>query len=166
MKDKASPRDEPQKNSKIESVQPETARKIYFDATQTIRHYDGERTSTHRLAVAVLGALFAFTNSNLFNEVTLPYVSAAGAIFSLLFLLITSKHSTLIYRERSRAGAARSILSQCGDQTIERIDSKKLESYKKARLSTIRISSLWAAMYITFAVLFFWLTYVFYLTQL
>ncbi|MFG5379702.1 hypothetical protein [Yoonia sp. R2-816] len=132
----------------------DTALKVYFDATQTIRHYDGERTATHRLAVATLGALFAFTGSELFNQVMLPVLSVVGALLSLFFLVVTFKHSALIDRERARAAVARDLLSKLGDQTISQIDNEKAARYKKIAFSRIRTATLWPCMYLLFALSF------------
>ncbi|MDA4844963.1 hypothetical protein [Hoeflea poritis] len=128
----------------------DTALKYYFDAVQTIRHYDGERTGTHRLAVAVLGSLFAFTGSNLFSPTMLVVSSATGLLLACLFFLIAQKHASLITRERIKASVARDVLSSIGNDIIRRIDQSKTDKYQKSRLSSIRVSTLWSAMYATF----------------
>ncbi|MEL6368673.1 MAG: hypothetical protein AAFQ16_12020, partial [Pseudomonadota bacterium] len=96
-----------------------TALKLYFDATNTIRHYDGERTATHRVALAVLGALLAFTSSDIFvpDQMIIP-VSVVGASLSILFLLMTKKIGALVDRERAKARAAAKVLADLGDCTI------------------------------------------------
>ncbi|MEP6018888.1 MAG: hypothetical protein ABJ251_10465 [Paracoccaceae bacterium] len=134
--------------------QPSTALKVYFDATQTIRHYDGERTATHRLAVATLGGLFAFSGTDLFNQPMLPILFLIGTLLSLLFLAITFKQSALINRERARAGAARDLLDKLGDRTISHIDAARTDQYKTLAFSRIRIASLWSLMYLVFALSF------------
>lgn len=66
----------------------ETAIKLYLDAVDTIRHYDKERTATHRIAAAVLSGLLAFGSSNLVDpETTLVIVSTVGVFTTITFFL-------------------------------------------------------------------------------
>lgn len=129
-----------------------TALKIYLDATQTIRHYDGERTATHRLAVAVLGALFAFSGSMFYSDEMLTATVFVGFSLSLLFLLITTKHAALVERERARARGARDLMTSTGCKTILDIDSRKINHIKNGILKNIRLSYLWSLMYVAFTI--------------
>lgn len=135
--------------SETTNISSDTILRVYFDATQTIRHFDGERTSTHRLAIAVLGGLLAFTGSTLFSSEMILVTSAVGMAMSFLFLMLAQKYSYLIQRERLKARAASKLLSSIDDQSIERVDHEKKVHSKLYFLSRTRISTLWSALYIT-----------------
>ena len=132
-----------------------TARQAYFDATTTIRHYDGQLYAFHRMAIAILAIIASLSGSNIFSDVpeqlhfSLP---ALGAILSLLFWIISGKHVSLIQRERQRAIAARADLLDLGDTAISEIDRLKIEApstnQRQGISRKIRFGWLWGAIYI------------------
>lgn len=126
----------------------DTALRIYFDATDTIRHYDGERMATHRIALTLLGALLAFAGSDFFRPQMTVTLAVFGVFGSLIFFLLSLKFGALIFRERSRAQAARQILKELGDATIVEIDTRKNENYRKVQLSGVRTGTLWTVFYL------------------
>ena len=127
----------------------ETAWKIYADATQTIRHYDGERTSTHRLALAVLSILLAFSGSSFFPESMLLPVCGTGAAVTLVFAAISIKYGSLIDREKARAYTAREIMARFGDSTIKSIDAQRSTVTKREFLGKWHLNTMWLIYYFT-----------------
>lgn len=126
----------------------ETAWMVYADATQTIRHYDGERSATHRVALTVLSVLFAFSGSSLYTEKMSLAVCGIGAVMTLVLAAISIKFGTLIDRERARARAAREIMAERGDATIKSIDAQRSIAMKQQFMARWRLSTMWLIYYI------------------
>ena len=140
-------------------TQRDTALRIYFDATDTIRHHDGERMATHRIAVAVISSLLAFTSSKIFaNEaITLP-LSILGLVVCLTFHAISKKYEGLVLRERSKARAAREVLKALGDEVIASVDTAKRESsHQNPAWANFSLQSLWSVFYLLLAIAFIFL---------
>ncbi|MGH1371651.1 hypothetical protein [Planktotalea sp.] len=131
----------------------DTAVKVYFDATSTIRHYDKERTSTHRVALAVLSGLLALASTDFVpDDVSGAVVSVAGVFISIIFYIVTAKYAGLIEREKSKARAARSYLAQLGDNAIADIDNSKTELTRTVPFKHTKLSALWSLYYAIFVI--------------
>lgn len=136
----------------------DTALKIYFDATATIRHHDGERMATHRIAVAVVGALLAFTSSGAFVEdAMIVPLSVFGALLCLTFHAISKKYESLVWRERAKARAARNLLQTLGDDVIVSVDLTKQGDAKASLFGKISLQSLWSLFYILISMSFMYI---------
>ena len=136
----------------------DSALRVYFDATATIRHHDGERTATHRLAVSVVGALLAFASSEAFvpDAMEIP-LSLFGVLMCLNFYLITKKYEALVLRERGKASAAREVLGTLGDDVIILVDRNKSQIGKRTTLAAVPLQRLWSLFYLLLAMAFIYL---------
>ena len=135
----------------MNEIERATASKVYFDATTTIRHYDKERTSTHRVALAVLSGLLAVGSSDLFSDdYTSVVVNVVGTLISAIFYMISGRYGGLIERERSRAKTARRLLDEGGDRAIATIDEAKREMMRDVQFKYVKLSSLWGLYYSVF----------------
>lgn len=133
----------------------DTALRMYFDATATIRHHDGERTATHRIAVAVVSALLAFTSSDAFAQDAMAVpLSLLGLLLCLNFHAISKKYEGLVLRERAKARAARGVLQSLGDNVIASVDAAKQEGTEISALRATALQSLWSIFYLLLAIAF------------
>lgn len=132
------------------------AERTHFDATSTIRHYDKERTSNHRLAFSVLALVIGLVSTGWPADGQGAYILVGfGIVSALIFWLISAKYSTLIGRERARARASREFLKEKGYSAIAEIDaSKQAEFPTGITVSRLRLSSLWSAFYLLFILIF------------
>ena len=135
----------------MNEIERATASKVYFDATSTIRHYDKERTASHRVALAVLSGLLSVGSSDLFlDDNASVVVSVVGALISVIFYMISDRYGELIEREKSRARTARRLLDQGGDRAIATIDEAKREMMSDVLVKYAKLSSLWGLYYLVF----------------
>jgi hypothetical protein len=127
----------------------------YFDATDTIRHYDNLRSSFSGLAVSGLSLLAGFATHRLAdgeNAVELRLIAAICLAISIISILILFKFSHLISRQRLRARASANLLSMAGLTCITQVDDMvREESIAHHRLPPLSI--LWTLIFLAFALL-------------
>jgi hypothetical protein len=126
---------------------------VYFDATNTIRHYDTQRASFASFAASGLTLLFAFLAAqDKKGGEFLPtrLVSFVILLFSLASILLSVKLDSLIKRHRLRARLASEILSEMGVDSISKIDDK-LKQSQVSLIDKIRIGWLWISLFFVFA---------------
>jgi len=127
--------------------------KLYFDATQTIRHYDSERASFSRIAVTILSILLAFSASLLEGGAStqvLLLVFFALLSFSMIAFLVCVRISRLINYQRTRANI---FLSKLNSEFMVLEKEAKSRANKKDRYFNISLYMLWNSIFVLFMVL-------------
>lgn len=132
------------------SATPEFIKAIYFDATETIRHYDGVRATFTEIFAAMI-AVFMSGGAALFAHISLNWL--LGGSLVLLALSTTSliailKINDLIALQRSRAAQAmQSYRELVKDFDLSAINSKARDSSRSMMISRVSLGSVWASMF-------------------
>src|SRR5262245_48184283 len=90
----------------------EYLKEIYFDATETIRHYDGLRASFTQTFASLLAIFTSVVSAAALQGMANTLVPAAAAVVSILSLLglgVILKLNDLINLQRRRAREAMSV---------------------------------------------------------
>jgi len=128
---------------------------IYLDATSTIRHYDGARTSFGQMFGSLLSFLTAGLAAALSADLSpriIPFVAVALTLLSAIALLVNAKLSALIALQRSRAAAALAAFepSEDGRLLVEINEQAKRRTARQFG-SRYSLSSLWMLIFATVA---------------
>jgi hypothetical protein len=125
---------------------------IYIDATNTIRHYDVQRTAFVGLLTASLTATTAALRAMTQNQVPIRIVVSCWiflAVLLLVFLLATQKLNLLIDQQRHRAREAIRLHElYSGDTVLSDIDQAARKAASHRTFSSLRLSTLWLTVFI------------------
>lgn len=125
-------------------------KEIYFDATTTIRHYDGVRSSFTQIYGSLV-AIFTTTSSYFAKSLDGPYFflgSAVSLSMSVLGLFIILKINSLLRLQRRRASIAMSQLEEnIGISTFFSINNRAKSSQNDDITNKISLSVLWCGIF-------------------
>jgi len=134
----------------ISQTSSEFLRSIYFDATATIRHYDGVRATFTQIFAAILAA-FTSAGATLFSRITAEWLLTAStllALLSCLAILAVLKLNDLIALQRKRAATAmRDYQDIAGDFDFVSINLKAREASRIPFVSRINLGAVWVSIF-------------------
>jgi hypothetical protein len=129
---------------------------IYIDATNTIRHYDNQRTTVATIFVAILSVMSSATGAAVAAATTKDFLraaSGAGTLMTLAMLMIIAKLNSLIRLQRKRASltmqAWQGLVSQPDLTTINR--NARREAHIPL-VSSITMGTLWVVIFFLFLI--------------
>ena len=129
----------------------------YFDATNTIRHYDSQRAAFSRLSLSALALLVAFSATQIEAQNHLNFLqllSALTMLLSCLSVIILIKFNNLIARQRVRARVSIRLLEEVHDiKVISQIDDEVCRICNTWIVSRLSLNSLWIGLFALFFVL-------------
>jgi len=128
----------------------------YFDATNTIRHYDTQRATFASLSLSVAFLTgFAATQAKAGGSVMiLRALSIAGLLIAVLSCVVVRKFASLINRHRRRARFAANFLNDnFGMGAVNAIDEAVRQGEKHRLWASIPLDLLWVAMFMIFVVI-------------
>ncbi len=128
---------------------------IYLDATNTIRHYDGARTSFGQLFGSLLSFLTAGLATAISSELSqrpVPFVAVALTVLSAIALLVNAKFTALIALQRSRAASALAAFDRATEEgPLSEINEEAKRRTAKHLGSRYSLSFLWTLIFATVA---------------
>jgi hypothetical protein len=126
----------------------------YFDATDTIRHYDTVRGTFSSIFLSALALLASYATAQLKdvnNFQVLRGVGIIGSVLSVLSVLVVMKLGSLIERQRIRARSSIRILEEITQQrAISRVDEETISSIGSSWLSKVSLGVLWTSLFLVF----------------
>jgi hypothetical protein len=141
--------------NKISSISLEFLKTVYIDATNTIRHYDGQRTSFAQIFVALLSILTTVITAATLQGIAaslVPMAAGVGTVLSLISILAVLKFDGLIALQRKRAAIAmRCYEEKAGDIDLMSINRNAKLSLRTKISARIDLGALWVAMFVVLA---------------
>jgi len=132
------------------------AEKIYFDATDTIRHYDKERSTSSRVLFTALALIYSLAGAAMQTNSDAWFVISLGLfaiILSIIGYLINLKFAYLINLQRSRARVSISVVTKNrGPLKSTDINQIAKSELKINFISNLSMASLWNFIFLLFAV--------------
>lgn len=126
----------------------------YFDATNTIRHYDMLRAAYSSLSVSGLAILTGFATDVAKNNgtpVAVRVLAIIGLSISLLSMIVVLKIDSLIRRQRLRARVSVELLEQhVKVGLIGRVDEQVEQHSRPWRMNGISLNALWISLFFVF----------------
>lgn len=131
------------------------AQAVYFDATTTIRHYDGQRAGFIKISISLISLLLTsaaaleILPSEAESRAPIHFVLGFVVLISALFLAISLKFSILIDRQKRRARASAEKIALLSDTSILEIDSavRERERSKRRLFGYFRLETLLTLVY-------------------
>jgi hypothetical protein len=138
-----------------ETVRAKLASDTYFDATNTIRHYDAQRATFASLSLSALAFLTGFSSTQAKvggSILLLRCLAIIGFLLAGLSAIVVAKFASLIDRQRLRARSASDLLHDEFEMTAVRVVDAKVRKSEAGLLRNLPLSFLWGAMFFIFAV--------------
>ena len=122
---------------------------VYFDATETIRHYDKERTETIKSSIGIQ-AIFLSISTAVYAIKEYEIILFLSSIFSIWFIIVieitSRKLYALIYRQRARARCASEMIFGSSMNLINEIDEIAKSRKRAQSLKSITLASCYSAL--------------------
>lgn len=130
----------------------EYLKSIYFDSTQSIRHYDNVRSSFTHIFSAILAIFSSFVTYSLIHGFSSRVIfSSLCAIcsFSVISIIIVVRLNKLIDIQRRRASLAMRAYQECvKDFDFFSINYDAKSHFKNQFLASWRLGYLWILIFI------------------
>lgn len=134
----------------------------YFDATETIRHYDALRATFSGLALtslSILTGLDAFKNAQMGGSLSKP-VACIAALISALSVIVLLKLHSLIITQRRRAAASLKLLE--ADESLKAlsdVDASVASAMKQSLLYKVSLNATWTSIFLVFFAVSLWIIF-------
>ena len=125
---------------------------LYFDATNTIRHYDAQRAAFTTIFGSLLSLLASVVTAATLQGVAgklIPAGAGLATILSVMSLLAVLKYSALIHLQRKRAAIAMArYQSAAADVDLMTINQQAKGAVRKHFGSRFDLSVVWAGIFV------------------